>query len=144
MSSMYGTYKTDEQTEREGVYVNYGPFRVLLARAGGANKRFTKVLEAKARPYRRAIETETMDTDRALEIQREAFLETCVLGWDVKVGTEWVPGIEAPDGTVLPFNKENLAIAMRDLPDLLTDIMAQASKASLYRRAEKEAAAGNS
>lgn len=142
--SMYGTYKTDEQMEREGVYINYGSFRVCLARAGGANKRYQKVLEAKARPYRRAIETETMDTERALEIRRDAFLETCILGWDVKVGTDWVPGIEGPDGTVLPFNKDNLLMAARDLPDLFEDLMAQAGKAALYRKAEQEVAAGNS
>lgn len=142
--SMYGTYKTDEKLEREGVWVNYGPFRVLLARAGGANKRHQKVLEAKARPYRRAIDTETIEVERALEIRREAFLETCILGWDVKVGTDWKPGIEGPDGSLLPFNRENLATAMRDLPDLLDDLMAQANKAVLYRKSLQETSAGNS
>ena len=54
-TSMYSTFRTDDELERKGIVIEYDSFRVTIARAGGSNKAFERALEAKSRPFRRAI-----------------------------------------------------------------------------------------
>ena len=146
MSSMYSLFKTDTRLEQEGVIIDYGQFRVTIARSGGANKRYTKILEAKTRPYRRAIETETLDPARGNDLLREVFAEAVVLNWEVLVDEEkqeWKPGIEGPNGDILPVTYENILSAFRLLPDLFLDLQAQSQKVALFRADEQAAASGN-
>lgn len=133
--SMYAAFKTDENLEKNGIVIDYGSFRVTLARAGGANKKFGRLLEAKTKPHKRAIQTETMDQERALDIVREVYAEAVILKWETKIGDEFVEGIEDPsDSTkVIPVTKENLMATFRNLPDLFSDLQDQATKAALFR-----------
>jgi len=142
--SMYATFRTDAEAEKNGVYLDYGSFRIRVARAGGGNKRFAKVLEAKTKPYRRAIQTETMDHERAQDLLREVYAEAIVLGWETKVAGEWRAGIEAPaGGDLLPVTKENVLATFRALPELFADVQDQSSKIALYRASTQDADAGN-
>lgn len=141
--SMYELFKTDTNLETNGIVIDYGSFRVTIARAGGANKRFAKTLDVKTKPYRRAIQTETMDNERGLDILREVYSEAVVLNWEVKDGDGWRQGIEGPDGDILPFTKENVLATFRALPDLFHDLQEQAGKAALFRQSIREAEAGN-
>lgn len=140
---LYQQFKTDGGLEKNGIVLDYGDFRVTIARAGGANKRFARSLEARTRPYRRAIQTETMDPERAVELLREVYAESVILRWETQVEGEWKSGIEAPDGTLQPFSKENVLRTLNDLPDLFQDIQDQASKAALFRETLREDDAGN-
>lgn len=147
---MYQSFRSDAESETKGIVIDYGDFRVTIARAGGANKRYQRILEVKTRPYRRAIQTDNFDNERAATLLREVYAECVVLNWEVKNGTtdvpssEWSVGIEGPDGITLPFNKENVLKTFDALPDLFTDIMEQAQKAALFRASLREEAAGNS
>lgn len=145
---MYSQFKTDANLESGGVVFDYGDFRVTLARAGGANKRYAKVLEKKTRPYRRAIDTETLAPEIARKIMAEVFAETIVLNWEVRKVDEkgketWSKGIEGPDGNTIPFSVPNLISTFENLPELFLDIQAQANKSSIYREDITEAASGN-
>ena len=145
--SMYRQFETDPDLEKQGVIVDYSDFRVTLARAGGANRKFTNQLEVRAKPYKRAMQAETIDRNKLDSIVREVFVDTCVLNWEVNQGTaeepKWVPGIEAPDGTILEFNRDNLLDTFRNLPDLYQDLQEQATKAALYRKHMLEEGAKN-
>lgn len=145
--SMYKTFRTDESLEKTGIYLDYSSFRVLVARAGGANRAFNKAIEAKTKPYRRAIQSDLMDREKLVDLVRQAFVETCVLGWEVKQGegdeAKWVPGIENENGEIVPFTKAAVVDAFRKLPDLYDDIQEQAAKAALFRAELQEADAGN-
>lgn len=156
--SMYQKFKTNPDLERNGIVVDYGDFRVTLARAGGANKRFERVTEAKTKPYRRAIQTETMDETVAVNLLREIYAETIILNWETRVDGEgvvvtaenrdqgrWVSGIEPPQEgqPLLPFTVENVVETLIALPDIFTDIQAQAMKGTLYREEILQAEAGN-
>jgi hypothetical protein len=141
--SMYELFKTDSALETEGVVINYGSFRVTLARAGGSNKKFARVLEAKTKPYKRAIDTGTMDNDRGLELLREVYAEAVILNWETKQQGKYVQGIESPDGELLPFTKENVLAVFNELPDLFMDLQEQANKAAVFRQSLREEAAGN-
>lgn len=131
--SMYDKFKTDENREVNGIILDYGDFRVRVARAGGQNKRYAKVLEAKSRPYQRAIQTETINFELQLSILREVYAESVILKWETLVGGDWKEGIEGEDGKLLPVTVPNLVATFEALPDLFSDIRAQADRQALFR-----------
>jgi hypothetical protein len=161
--SMYSQFATNVALERDGVVVDYGDFRVTMARAGGGNKKFATVLEAKTKPFKRAIANEMLSNDKQIDIMREVYAETCVLNWETKLEDgSWVQGIEVPTIEVLdeqkitpadvppsgpngllPFNKNTVLLTFRALPDIFIDLQQQANKAALYKRELREAEAGN-
>lgn len=147
---MYDQFKTDGNLETSGIVIDYGDFRVTIARAGGANKRFEKTLEQKTKAYKRAIATETLSNDKSKAILREVYAEAVVLKWEVRKPAKkdgeqdtWDLGIEGPSGDVLPYSTDNVIATFKALPDLFSDLMEQAQKVSLFRAAVLEAEAGN-
>lgn len=142
---MYNQFKTDDSLETKGVEIDYGTFRVTIARAGGANKKYAKLFTSKTQPYRRAMQTETMDDTRAEDLMYELYAEAIVLRWEVKVGDEWVIGIESPEPGAKPmaFTRDNIIKTFQALPDLFTDIRQQSEKVALFRMEELETDAGN-
>ena len=146
---MYDQFKTDTNLETSGVVIDYGDFRVTIARAGGSNKRFERTLEAKTKAFKRAIATETLSNEKSKAILREVYAEAVVLNWEVrkpgkKEGEEtWEIGIEGPSGDTLPYTADNVIATFKALPDLFTDLMEQAQKVALFRSAVLEAEAGN-
>mgnify|MGYP000010431920 CR=1 FL=1 len=168
--SMYKQFKTDANLEKAGIDIDYGDFVIKIARAGGANKRFARIMEEKMKPVRRAMQTETLENARAEALLREAYADGVVLLWSVLVvadekgkplepvqlagtyreehgkdaeHTTLIKGIEGPSGDVLPFTVENVAATFKALPDLFTDIREQAGKVGLFREQGQEADAGN-
>ena len=141
MSNLYKQYRTDSNLETSGIFLNYGPnshgdpMRIRIARAGGANKAFSKALERITRPHRRAIQTGTLSNDLADSLMKEAFAETVVLGWE---------NIEGPEGEILDFTKENVIRVLDDLPDLYADLREQANNVALFREAILDDDLGNS
>ena len=141
--SMYKTFQTDSKLEQEGIYIDYGSFRVKIARAGGHNLRYTKALEAAVQPYKRMIATNSLEEGIGNAIMHDVYARTLVLNWETRRDNEWVSGIEAEDGSVLPFSPENVILTFQKLPDLFADIQAQAQNQSLYRREIMEGDAKN-
>ena len=142
--SMYENFETDKKCEREGVWTDYGQFRVRLSRAGGANKDFQKVLDRLTRPYRRAIATDTLDNEVANELLRRAYAKAVIQGWETKIDDEFVSGIESPDGEdLIDVSQESIVKVLADLPDLFIDLQGQATSLALYRASLQEDASGN-
>jgi hypothetical protein len=133
---MYDQYKTDEAFEQNGVHTQFGNARIRLARAGGSNKRFAKVFERETRPMRRALENGAADNDQSRAAMQRIYAEAVVLGWETNMGNgteDWQPGIEGPDGELLPFTRENVIATFQALPDLFTDVIQEASRINNYR-----------
>ena len=143
--SMYENFQTDPDLEKNGIFHDYGEFRVKVARAGGANKKFARRLEFLTRPFQRAMQTGTMDPEVSLQLLRKAYAQANIREWERKNedGT-WRPAIEAPDGTDLEVNEENLIATFERLPDLFLDLKAQAESSALYRAALRAEASENS
>ncbi len=129
MAGPYELFKTDENLETKGVVLNYGEFNITVARAGGANKKYAKVFEAKIRPYRRAIQAGTLDDMVDRKVMAEVFAESVVLGWE---------GIKDEDGVDMKFTKENVVKLFTELPELFADVMAQAKQISTFTADEDE------
>ena len=139
--SLYNTFETDKSLERDGIVLDYGfnsknqPVQIRIARAGGANTKFAKVLEQKMKPYKRAIANDTMDNKVAEKLLVEAYADAVILGWE---------GVEDREGSPLEYNRDNVVKVLTDLPDLFIDIQQQSQKSALYRAELREAEQGNS
>lgn len=155
MGSMYKSFETDPTMEKQGIWLDYSSFRLRIARAGGSNKKFQKLMETRTRPHRIAIKAETFENEQALEILKGIYADAIVLDWEVKVQPEqvegqppvtpvWQRGIEAKDGSLLPVNKETIIATFTNLPDLFTDVQEQAATAALFRTQLLEDAGKNS
>ncbi len=138
--SFYKQFETDRVVEKTGIVLDYGvnskkqPFQIRIARAGGANERYSKLLELRTKPYRRQIQNETLDNAVAEKITKEVYAQTVVLGWN---------GVEDRDGNDMPFTQENCVKLFTDLPDLWSDVQSQSTRASLFRAEILEADAKN-
>lgn len=138
---LYDAYETNKNLEREGIILDYGtnskdqPIQIRIARAGGANAKFAKVLELKMKPYKRALANDTMDNKAAERLLIEAYADTVVLGWE---------GVEDRDGNPMEFSKENVVKLFTDLPDLFIDVQQQSQKSALFRAEVLEGEQGNS
>lgn len=142
--SMYKQFGTDKELEKKGIVLDYGQFRVTVARAGSANHKFVRTHEMLTKPVRRLIEQEILPVEKEREISRQLYAKAVVLNWEVKDDKEkWKQGIEAPDGSILPYTEENVINTFAALPDLFADIQIQSNKMRLFRAADKEADAKN-
>ena len=130
MSSIYEVFETDTTAEETGIKLNYGEFSFIIARAGGANKRFNKLLERRLEPHQRSIQAGLMDEKLARKILAECFAETVVLGWD---------NVPDREGKPIAFSKEACAKLLLELPELFDELREQATKASNFRQAKREA-----
>lgn len=140
MTGLYSQFTTDTKLERDGILLEYGtasngqPITIRIARAGGANAQYLKRMEALVKPYRRQIQTETIDPKVVDKLVRQVYAETVVLGWE---------NVESRDGQPLPYSRDNCLKLFDDLPDLFLDIQEQAQRAALFRTELREADAGN-
>lgn len=138
--SLYTQFETDREIEKTGIVLDYGfnskkqPIQIRIARAGGANERYSKLLELRTKPYRRQIQNETLENAVAEKITKEVYAQTVVLGWT---------GVEDRDGNEMPFTQENCVKIFTDLPDLWSDVQSQSTRASLFRAEILEADAKN-
>ena len=144
MNSMYEQFETDVEREKSGVWLDYGAFRVKIARAGGSNKPYQKAMERISRSHRHAISADTLDAELADDLVRRVFAQTVILEWESKVDDEFMSGIEQKDSDeLLPFSRENVLLTLRALPTISEDIQAQARGIALFRSALRDEISGN-
>jgi len=138
--SLFKRYKTDADRETSGVWISYGTtadgrtIEFKIARAGGQNKAYEKRFEALTRPYRRQIQTESLDDETSDRIVRQLFAETIVLGWR---------NVEDEEGKPIAFSAEACRKLFDELPDLFRDIREDATKQAIFRQDVLERDAGN-
>ncbi len=152
---LYKTFEMDADLEREGITVNYGTVKFLIARAGGRNKDFKETFQAKAKRHRTQLDNETMSDDMADRIMAESYAEAIILGWwtrkedehgepVLKAGEEqWDDVIENSTGKRVKFSVENCVKLLLELPDLFTSLQSYATKSANYRKEEEEQDEGN-
>lgn len=144
-------FKTDPKVEKEGIILNYEEegFRITVARAGGANKRFQKLLEAKMKPFKRAAQTGTLSNERAVGILQEVYSMAVVLKWETLVDGKWKEGIEDLEiqneaGTkIVPASPENILAVFKSLDELWKDVQEQASSYAAFKQEVLETDAKN-
>lgn len=159
---MYDQHATSVELERKGVWVDYGGFRVKVAKAGGANRAYLQKVEMETKPIRRAMAAGTLSEDRARPIMIKVFVETIIMGWQVfesfednpdaeekatkdqvQEGGIWKDGIEQPDGSIGKFNAENVRKALVALPAVFNMIKTDAMADDIYLESVREDEAKN-
>ena len=149
--NMYDQFGVDQNLETSGIWIDYDSFRVLVARAGGSNKKYMSYAELKTKPFRRALQAGTMTNERSQALLYDIYAKTVILDWETADGvdekdglTKWKKGIQDREGNILPVTPENLIATFKALPDLFTDLQQAAESMSLFRKEEVEADAKNS
>ena len=135
---MYDVFETDTDLETNGVWIDYGEFRVRIASAGSGNKNYMKYAEKKLKPVRKAMEAGALNEGRSQAIMADIFTKTVILDWETLVDKEWVQGIENREGEIVAFNEDNVLTALKDLPRLFLDLQEQAMSMTIFRKAELE------
>jgi hypothetical protein len=130
----YALFASDKTAETQGIDLDYGPFRITIARAGGSNRKYSLVFERVVGPHRLAIQNGTFDEDASVRLLAQVYAEAIILGWS---------GVTDAQGQPLEFNTDNCVKLLTDLPDLFSDIQAQAGKAANFRASAVEDAAKN-
>lgn len=132
-AGMYARFKTDTSLEQTGVTVDYGTFRVKVARAGGKNTEYSKVYEELTRDIRQELDSGVLPEETSIAINHELYARTVVKGWEVKSESgKWVEGIEAEDGSIVVVTVDNLVKVFNDLPDLFLDIQRVSKTLGVY------------
>lgn len=155
-AKLYQMFEMDVDLEREGITVNYGSIKFQIARAGGRNKAFKDIFQAKAKKHRTQIDNETMSDEMADRIMAESYAEAVVLGWwsrkedeagdpilNKKDEEQWVDTIENKKGKNVKYSLEECVKLFLDLPDLFQSIQSYAIKAGNYRKELDEEDEGN-
>jgi len=131
----YKDFETDSNVEKTGVSIDYGSYQIVIARAGGANQKYNKVLNAKMKPHTRLIENEQLDPKISDLILYETYASTVVLGWT---------GVTDREGKAIPFSEKACIKLFQDLPALFLDLREVASKIDAFKVLDLEESAGNS
>lgn len=114
VDSIFDMFETDENIETSGIWINYGKGRrILVARAGGSNKKFERLIRDLTKPHRKAIKGESIDEETMTAILQEAYAKAVVLKWE---------GITEKDGTLIVCNWQNTMSLFKRLPALWTDL----------------------
>jgi len=145
MASIYKTFATDKALESKGFMVEYDDIRFLVARAGGANSKFRKVFQAKAKPHRFKIDNDMLSEELAQKMMAEAYAEAVILRVDSKdKDGKWVVNmIPQKDGSLTEATHEAVTQVLIDLPLLFTDVQSMANNVSNFRKVEEEEDAKN-
>lgn len=156
---LYKTMKTSDRLEEKGIWLDIGETRILLARAGGKNTKFTAAAEKLAREHKRSLEL--IGEKQGRKLFAKIYSENVVLDWLTKIdggsldedgevitddkfaGDRYERGISGPDDKLIEFSVENVLKTFDDLPDLLVMVKQTAEDASLFRQSLIEDVTGN-
>ena len=156
--SITSLFATDENLEKTGFVVDYGDYGWFrVARAGGANVKFTEVTNRLMRPHRRAVENGSIAESVATKIRNEALAEGVILEWghpafaddENPLGSGKMIFVDPedtkqkPTEEILEFSVENVVRLLKALPDLAVDLQQQAMNIANFRSEQLEQDAKN-
>lgn len=126
-------FETKPEIETQGVIVEYAPgVEIRIARAGGANKKFAKVLSRLSKPYRRAIQTNTIDEQILTGLFIKAYAAGIILGW-TGITRDLITHNDEDSDQELEFNQENVEALLQEQPNLFLDIQQTADNIAIFR-----------
>jgi hypothetical protein len=125
-------YKSDRDAEKEGIWFVYpNGIKFLMARAGGSNNRYKRMLSKALRPHRRVIDQGRMDPDLSDELLRRVYANTVLLDWE---------GIKDEKGKSIPYTPQAGEEFFAAIPELFSELIDRATEAQNFVDAEVEEA----
>lgn len=159
-------YATAPKAEEDGAWFELDDdTKVLLRRAGGANKEYDKLHSQMLQPYMRRLNVggRTKIPPSLVEplkaISRTCYARTVLKGWQTKVDGEWCDGIEPytvdeygacvavpfdSSADLFPVTEKTLTKVLEDYPEVFADIMELCGEADSFRTEALEIMEGNS
>lgn len=124
-------FGTDKDTEKNGVRITYGEnangkeIAIIVARAGGANEAFQRTADVVLKPYRRQIQTETIDQKKLRSLMMVVYARSVVRGWE---------GVLDDAGKEIPFSEDACVAQFEAFPDLFADVQSNADQLAVFRK----------
>ena len=131
MVSPYDMFETDEELEREGVWLDFGTFRLKCASSGDANPAFAECYRKKLEPVAEALAAGLLDKGVEGKLLREAYAETIIKDAD--------GAFVDRDGEPIPKTPEGYYQLLTDLPRLFTIVRRRTQSIESFRRQNDEA-----
>lgn len=138
--SLRAQFKTDAALEQGGIEFRTGPATFQLARSGGANVKYIRMMERLCKPYRKQIAAKTLEESISQCIVQQVFACTIVLGWE---GVTFDDLGDDGNEELAQFSEENCKLLFMNLPELFIDIQEVAGERAAYLEEIMEGAAGN-
>lgn len=146
-NALFSTFKTDTDIEVSGKWVypvgeptdsNPKPPAFKIARAGGANKKYTNKQTQYLKPHQallRNVKDMTPERmDLLADIAKKCFFDAVLLDWE---------NVFNEQGEPVPFNRANAEDLMKQLPALYEQLNSDALSLSTFNISTPEDEAGN-
>lgn len=117
----------NEQLEVDGEWANYRGVKLLIARNNNVN--FKRIFKKLTKPYKMAIENDTMREEDSIDILSEAMADSILLDWNNFPGD-------------IEYSKENAKELLINDPDCLQFIQEFSNNLSNYLLADRQELAG--
>ena len=142
MKNPFEVFETEETYEVDGVWQDFGGWRVKLARSGGKNTAYGKMLTDEIKKLGKAT-FDAVSKEEGDEIIIRVFAKTIIKDHEIKdENGKWKKGVYIKkDGvvTVVPFNSKNMEICLQQLPEYWNKIQSYADDYTVFQReVEKE------
>ena len=151
----YAAYAVNEDAETDGIWLVEPFFRIRTARAGGRNTGYQKRYDALTKPYKRAIQTGTLDKETDEDLSRKLYSTAVIKNWSVPANIDdkgkpvrgedgeivWKDGfIHDPETfEVVPVTPELIERTFRMNRELFNYVIGQANDVSLFKDEDAEA-----
>lgn len=135
MTDIYKMFSTAADLEKEGVWMDFGDFRVCVSRAGKGNDRYVAKMMEVQRKYKQQLQRQTLTPEQHDEALRRVYADCIVTGWR---------GVTDRNGKKLPFNSDNVFTLFTELPDFFETIREFSENFANFREQELEDTAKNS
>lgn len=155
----FSIYDVNEDFEVSGVWLTDPFHRMRIARAGGGNQLYNSRLDALLKPFKRAIQTQTLPKETDKELSYRLYAETVVKNWSIPEMTTNEKGKPIPkrdehgeiiwrDGLMwhpttfeeIEFNVDNVILTFRTKPELYAYVTQMANAVTTFRDEDAEEA----
>ena len=134
-TSIDKTFRREASLETEGVWFDYGPIQLKMARAGGGNKKYAASLAKRMKPYQGALQFDSLPQETRERIIQEVYAEAVILDWKDVLDDNEEP---------IPFTYENVIDLLQSYPEIFNMVLTEATRFSNFKFAEDEYTVKNS
>lgn len=128
-----GTFKTNQQAEQEGVWVDAGEgLKLLIGRI--TNRKYIRLVQKLGMPHGRRLAAGRVDPELLEGITTKAIAKHVLLDWKNL----------QEQGKDVPYSVETAERFLTEMPDFKELVTSFASDRELFIKEQEEAAAGNS
>lgn len=136
MTTLFDMFETSDDLEKDGLWLKFGPSKVLLARSGGGNTAWYKELENQVKKVGKST-FDGLDTEEKVNIIRNVFCKAVIRDHKIKdEDGNWVSGVYVKEGNevkTVDFNPENMSKCLEQLPEYFKQLQEWADDYKTFR-----------